>query len=313
MKRFILATGIVLCGCMATMRMNDPLIDRLNGRGPVALSSSNPYLAANLFLRKQLETRPELDQFVRSKGLPGALAVEAKGWEPLRMTFYYPAIQEKYIFEERSGTWQTPANVLLRGDELAKLMNQVKDQHGAPTLLPSTRPADPDADYPFAYHRGDPVTRPLANEMPELGEFRSPAIPAEKRDELLPYRDVPAPTPSRSRWSSSKVTLEELVSRNSDRQAESTPAGDLIHYVTDERETVRLISFWYTGSVDEAQKLARLNELGPDSQLAPGDTVVIPSYLIKNRAVLPAEEIEELLRITPAPQPQLPQGSAAQR
>ena len=65
--------------------------------------------------------------------------------------------------------------------------------------------------------------------------------------------------------------------------AELTPKGDLVHYVTGNNETLTTLAEWYTRDKSTIGKIARLNNLKATAKLSPGDVIVIPSYLVKNK------------------------------
>ncbi len=65
--------------------------------------------------------------------------------------------------------------------------------------------------------------------------------------------------------------------------AEITPRGDLVHYVIQGSENLQRIASWYTGSEDNSGRIARINQLTESQSLEPGDTVVIPNYLVQRR------------------------------
>ena len=93
-----------LIGC-SLLGSHDALVDRLQGRGPVNVSTDNPYLAGNLLLSREMATSPELKGFVDHRGSPQALEVEASFLSPVVLKMYYTDKQESYDLEASDSTW----------------------------------------------------------------------------------------------------------------------------------------------------------------------------------------------------------------
>jgi len=79
------------------------------------------------------------------------------------------------------------------------------------------------------------------------------------------------------------------------KPAETTPKGDIVHYVTYPGETLSMISRWYTDERENAGRIARINKLARPDKLELGDTVVIPSYLVKNKNRLTESAVKSLV------------------
>ena len=77
-------------------------------------------------------------------------------------------------------------------------------------------------------------------------------------------------------------------------EAELSPRGDLVHYVTFPGETLSMIARWYTGDRTNAGRIARMNGLPNPDQLRIGDSVVVPKYLLATTKRLTATAVEEL-------------------
>lgn len=74
------------------------------------------------------------------------------------------------------------------------------------------------------------------------------------------------------------------------------PSGDVVHRVTHRGETLRLIVSWYTGDVDNIERIIRINGIEKPNMLKLGQSVRIPRYLLKNPRPLTAEEVEDYRR-----------------
>lgn len=122
--------------------------------------------------------------------------------------------------------------------------------------------------------------------------IKGPFIPGKKEDESPAANIAPAPvTPkilgvqSDSRLDSIHTTAELIsyFSQQNAAEAELSPKGDLVHYVTSSEETLATLSQWYTLDASNVERVRRINNFPSTQQLSVGDTVVIPSYLVKNK------------------------------
>jgi len=74
--------------------------------------------------------------------------------------------------------------------------------------------------------------------------------------------------------------------------AEITPKGDLVHYVTFPEETLLIITQWYTKDPSNVEAIARINGIKEQDHLTPGNSIIIPGYLVRNKNVLPEVSIK---------------------
>jgi hypothetical protein len=97
----------ICCSVLACALNLQPamLIDRIKNRGPVAISSSNPYIAANQYLEHQRETSITVAQFLKSRGAPAAIELQKPLFEILETYLYYPENGEYYIVTETQDDW----------------------------------------------------------------------------------------------------------------------------------------------------------------------------------------------------------------
>ena len=124
---------LLVPGCTFTQpTITDSLVDRLRNRGPVALSSNNPYLAANLLVSREMETSPELQGFVEHRGAPAALEVEKSLLGPLIAYFYYPENREEYVLEKIEGTWIIRGPTLIERSTFKEVSRLTSNEQGNP-------------------------------------------------------------------------------------------------------------------------------------------------------------------------------------
>lgn len=260
-------------GCTFSPRIDNALLDRLKNRGPVQLSPDNPFLAANLMLAQESDRSLELRGFIEHRGAPAALEVKKGFWKGMEMKLYYPDKNETYVLDDSDGAWaiRGPENLSpeiarilqrkLRGDETSLLAEQAPqdfsrfDRRGPPDEVPEI-PLDSNVEVLPPISTPKPVTKPSP---------RPTSKPAVRR---------PTPAPER---------LPPATEEEKQRMAEMSPRGDLVHYVTFESETIHALARWYTGENGNEGKIARMNNVLLSAPLQVGDTIVIPSYLVRNR------------------------------
>jgi len=126
---------LVLWGCStSSIKPHSGLIERLRNRGPVALSSENPFLAGNLLISKEMENSPEMAGFVRHRGAPSAIEVERDMFSPLRIHFYYPDSREQFTLEDVDGTWVIRGPLVVPRDTMKQIATLTRNQSGEPQL-----------------------------------------------------------------------------------------------------------------------------------------------------------------------------------
>ncbi len=308
----------ILAGCSGQLKLNEALLQRLKNRGPVVINTTNPYLASNLYLRREREQSAELKGFLDHRGSPGVINVAEPLFGPLQMKLYYLDDQTSYQLEEDGGTWIISGpNPLSESDitELrdarayvaadpsvrAKLRTQPIQAAPSsakvsevPTIMPNkATAAQPQRALP------DPVASRLekasknANFQSYRSEMKEPK-PAQTEvlgDSKTAQKRIATNSPgaverkpanARIGIEPTKATFANLVKRYGTSQAELTPKGDLVHYITYPGENLYMIARWYTFDEHNAGKISRINGISDPSTLSPGDTVVVPKYLLKN-------------------------------
>ncbi|RIL09841.1 MAG: hypothetical protein DCC75_05645, partial [Proteobacteria bacterium] len=112
-----------------------------------------------------------------------------------------------------------------------------------------------------------------------------------------PFKSPERAHPAAATDADESARIQELASKFSGQAAELSPKGDLVHYVTYPGETLSNIARWYTFERDNAARIARINDLKNPDQLSPGDTIVIPAYMLKNKVRLSEQALKELQTI----------------
>lgn len=138
---------------------------------------------------------------------------------------------------------------------------------------------------------------PSPAESSRRAGFSSPAIPhlEERPDEERGTAGSPSASLHGLRArADDQQFLTDLVATLHPPLAEITPRGDLVHYVSFPGETLGVIARWYTFDRDNALKLARINGLS-ERPVSIGDSIVIPTYLLRNKGRLTEQALQALL------------------
>lgn len=231
-----------------------PLLTSLADKGTVILDPSNPYLAASRLIKEEKEQSSVIQGFFSVRGEPSALEVTSKKAQPQLILKLYYSD----LFE-RYELEKTTADWVISGpfpDQSVPRNLATPKAVNTPIPTPSFAPTAHIRPTPYL-----PLTSKAAIK---------PTIEVEETSTV-----VPTPSP------------EENI-------AEITPRGDLVHYVTFPGETISIIARWYTNDRDNAPKIARLNQLKNANVLQIGDTIVIPSYMIKNKKRISEESLKEI-------------------
>lgn len=275
MKFLAFAMLLLLSGCASTIKSNNALITRLNNRGPVALSSDNPFLAANLLLSREMEMSPEVKGFIQHRGAPSALEIVSHYSAPLLMYFYYPENRESYNFEFAEGAWIISGPNSIPKERLKALSILTRNISGEPMLVDNSEKPPP------------PQAPPQIASDPEPQRRRVIAPPSQPIQKPIMSDDA----------QELEARIEALTKNESKHWAEISPRGDVVHYVTYPGETLSVIARWYTYDRDNAPRIARINGLNHPDQLGIGDSVIIPGYLVKNKQRLTPEGLQMLKNV----------------
>ena len=205
MVRLLFITMATLCGVgCAVLAINDPtLIDRLAGRGPVALSTDNPYIAANLLLAREMEQSAELRGFLEKKGAPPAIEVRRDFFAPPQLELFYPMTHQRYVLEPLGTTWLIPSPQPLEGEKLQQITVLTKNLKGRPALLPVSPLPPPATPLPApVVHTAERAEREQKSEsLNDAGSpFQSPRItPTPNLKTPTPRTVAPRTTPKPAR------------------------------------------------------------------------------------------------------------------
>lgn len=265
---------LALVGCSAA-RTNT----RFAGtpHGPIVLSSTNPYLMSNLILGREAEKNSVLEGFLGHRGVPDALEIKREFATGENLWLYYLESGETYALQE------TRDGPLVRGPfEIdQKVLDTFKD-------LPRKRAVPPLLVHGKVIHGQNKSSEVSAQEERQLLK-RQQTKQSSESDQII-SNDPTVQLAKKSRGT--RYRLNQSASPP-DTRVLISPSGDIQHCVTYSGETLRLISEWYTGDVNNTDRLARINDLQDPNLLAIGQQIRIPRYLLKQTTPLPYSAVEE--------------------
>jgi hypothetical protein len=288
MKKKLLENGALallsfsIAACTASQGADQALTRRLNDRGPISVSPNNPYLAGNLLLSKEMEQSQELAGFIKTRGAPASIEVSQGTFSPLNLRMYYPENREYFTAEKGDGIWIIKGPIILPEEKAAELARHA----GRPAFQ-----AGPSESSERVHSAADAFQNFPAHE-----ETKAPEDLREH--ERIESKSAHQPESTATKTASKQIEIEEkpesILKANERHQAELTPRGDLVHYVTYSGETLSMLARWYTHDRANAGKIARINKLGEPNVLTIGDVVVIPGYMLKNKFRLTETAVENL-------------------
>jgi len=265
----------------------------LANQGILPLSTTNPYLGANLFLAHELEQGAYLYNFFQNKGAPIAIEVIQMG-RSQRMLLFYPKDREVYVanlaLREGSREWilQGPYGIERRDySELARMETTLI---GEPVFVLAGQTQRFNFHHPVSQKE---VVQPVLPARPTPAP--TPAKRVVKQASAPAARATPTPAPTRPQPSVSYPSDPLGFARlNRDQQAilisegyvERASNGDALHRVKNSSETIEAIAKWYAGDESKAESVAEANGLQTHSPLNEGMRIRIPAAIAtQNRAM----------------------------
>jgi hypothetical protein len=238
----------------------------------IPVSSENPYVGSNLFLAKEMERSGYLYNFFKANGAPQAIELTGSDESDLEARFFYAKHREMYLARPHVDEATATKEWIIRGPYAV--------------------------DRPYFKQVGRlPADDRAVFEVWGRKEYFGQSAEAAVSHAIAPAF-VPTPTPKptpRSRPKTKVITATPVPTQppapiNFDQKAlleakelaDRAPNGDLVHIVKEQTETLQSIATWYTGSGENAEKLAEKNGLSGDAQLRPGNRVLVPAELVKN-------------------------------
>ncbi len=302
---FLLSTFLI-AGCSASNGPHPELLNHLTNQGPIRLSADNPYLAGNLFLSKEMESSSDLAGFIKHRGTPTALEINDGIIKGLSLSFYYTEDQQYFTLKPTKDSWVingpfpiTSDQRLLSPETMATKPNAslTSSAHARPNLLQlekeQTRPQIALVTYSNDLDNSKESEHLNPNKS-TTQQFESLLLPEAK---TKPNGSDNKPSINKTVATNKSATIIAGILKSIHTStAELTPKGDLVHHVLNPREDISTIVHWYTKDPANAAPVARINQLFLREPLKEGDTIIIPSYFVKNKKRLSEEAFELLMQ-----------------
>ncbi len=269
--RLLFASSFVLSpfiGCSFSSEYS--LHRQLSNQGIVAVSNDNPYVVSNVLLTREAEKSQTLRGFLEFRGNPTALAVRKEFLEDYKIDLYYLDKQETYTISDAG------VESIILGPQIITepLLSSLKRTFPAP-LSPVTLSK-------IESTRKEVTTFVKNADLPRAKGYDDRAILHEVKNDMV--------APQKEKFDFASQVMQSTQTPPIKR-TETSSSGDLTHKVTFPGETLRLISFWYTGDPTNAERLSRINALEDPNLLSLGQEILIPRYLLTNLKPLPETEV----------------------
>lgn len=297
---------LLVTGCSSTgVKSTSGLVQRLKNRGPVSLSSDNPFLAANLLISREMQKSPEVAGFIEHRGAPTAIEVNEGLFSPLTLFFYYSENREYFALEEAGDVWIIKGPQEIDAETFLELRRVNSLNRGEPRLEYNYATPKVEHTPPELTTHEKLAALDTASDEAAIQPYSDPFQQKLERYERARQARQPGgafSSPSGGAFTTTRpatrtLSLDSIITEFGTAQAELTPKGDLVHYVTYQGETLSMISRWYTHDRDNAGRLARINRLGNPNALSLGDIIIIPSYLLRNKKRLNNSAVQALTKL----------------
>ena len=235
-------------------------------------------MAPNLLIAEEMKKSELLRGFIQYTGVPAAVEVEKRSFGPWRMKLYYPAKNEAYSLEQTERTWVITGPTAVPPDLAPKT---IESKAEAP--LVKELPAE----------AGEKAENGAKEPAPVLAQEQQTAAgeePAKEEGTAAAPHPVELESANEEQQIKSKEQGQEASA-----QAESPPTGDYVHTVTHPGETLRIVASWYTGTPNNAGRIARINVIQNPNVLYLGQKIRIPAYLLQVTAPLTEDAIRRYL------------------
>jgi hypothetical protein len=255
----------------------NPEFAPLHDQGIIPVSRTNPYVGSNLYLAHEMEQSTYLYNFLKEKGVPQAIKIDGSSENSAQLELFYAGRAEVYQATPIRNDTPGSTEWVVRGP-----YTMDKNDYREVSQLPATSAAEFEiwgrretigASEAIAEQR---VILPAFVPTPRPHPRRRPSTkPAASSDNGPAVSGMPSST-------GGSMTLDQQALIESKEYAERSPNGDVIHVVKSESETVTSISNWYTGSGDNAKKVAEKNNIPLDAKLNPGTKIFVQGDIVVN-------------------------------
>lgn len=251
--------------------------ESLLNKGMLPLSPDNGYVGSNLFLSQEFSKSTHLFNFLKARGAPLAIQLNASRFGSPELSMYYPMDKEYYIADlvkdDLTYQWITRGPFRIERKDYREISRSTSDL-GEPLFV----------------YRGQPFQfkkKPEPTPTPTIAPSPT-ATPKPKKKKIAtsstPVITGPAATPTPDVWKPLNADQQALLM--SQGFAERAQNGDVIHTITSDGQTIEKISEWYTGNASNASAIRQANALSADGAPKIGTRIQIPLSMIKQYRVL---------------------------
>jgi len=284
----ILSFVLVLCFSCAPKVENFP---SLANQGPLALSTTNPYLGANLFLSRELEQSSYLFNFFKGRGAPAAMEIVQERFHPTRILLYYPRDKEVYagdLLVERSTAqrqWVVRGPYAISRRDYKDLQSMDMAMNGEPVFEIWGKP------YRFRFQKEE-----SSSEIRPVIPLPPPPTPKPRKKVIykgtesgVSKEPAPPAVPTSPSGEFRPLNADQQALQMAKGFAERAENGDVVHTVKSSSETLSALAKWYTGSATAAAEIGSYNGIAETDILSEGKRVRIPMKNVKQFKAMPAD------------------------
>jgi hypothetical protein len=110
--------AVIASGCTIRIQPSNAGFDKVAGKGPLVLVSTDETQPSQQFLREHVGESEALRHLIRERGTPEALSGEREFLQPTRLKLFYPAKGQVYVCERYDGEWfVVGAEAISMGDQ----------------------------------------------------------------------------------------------------------------------------------------------------------------------------------------------------
>lgn len=237
---FLLSSLCLSCAdIISSTEVNSGLRSELNDRGRIKLDPSNPYVAPNAFLAEEAKRSDNLKGFLSIKGNPNALSYHESFFGDPELSLYYEDKGELYNLKQKGKDWIISS----------PSKTEIKDEKSS-------------SDSSSLFREEPPIVTYLD---PKLEEARIKASGTTKGSD------------NKGEGNNKEGSKEPTTTNNT--ASVSSEFKDIYHIVEYEGQNLEFIAYWYTGSIENVERIAGINGTDKKVPLRLSQSIRIPSYL----------------------------------
>ncbi len=286
----VVPLAFLFVACTQEIRSYPSLVNQ----GILPLSTTNPYLGANLFLGNEAENSRYLMHFLEHRGAPSAIEITQQSLSTAHMILYYPRDREAYAADLQQ--YRRPDNAI-KSEWVVRGPYPIERQDfRVLTQLDGSLIGEPIFYINGKQHRfrfEPPPDKRLKPPLPEYVPAPKPTPRPVKRAPkvVVSKSDKPeaGPTPVKPEVPQNfkNLSSDQMALLHAQGYALRDKSGDVLHVVKSDKESLQSIVKWYTGGESGVSEVAAANGLKPEEPLSIGLKVRIPEGLVKEPKRMP--------------------------